>query len=83
MPSSTLSVSAGEGCPDDREVGTVSGQARAVKVSSDLQIQVQQALGVRYQGARLSARACLDLALSEWLQGVSAAPPRGEGRIGN
>jgi hypothetical protein len=44
-------------------------KGHATKVSYELTEQVRLAVGARYKGVRLTKRAALEVALSEWLTG--------------
>jgi hypothetical protein len=52
---------------------TLSGdrneKGHATKVSYELTEQVRVAVGARYKGVKLTKRAALEVALSEWLTG--------------
>lgn len=44
-------------------------RGHATKVSFELTEQVKLAVGARYKGVKLTKRAALEVALSEWLSG--------------
>jgi hypothetical protein len=47
--------------------GSRTEKGHATKVSYELTEQVRLAVGARYKGVRLTKRAALEVALSEWL----------------
>jgi hypothetical protein len=57
--------------------GTSPNKGHATKVSRELTDQVKVAVDARYKGVKLTKRAALEVALSEWL-----TTELGDGRTG-